>query len=133
MAKQQELDELFTQVLAALSQEGRITLGPVMQDGTKIKAPASVRRCQQEQTIGEHRERAGRRVAERGDPGNEQSNPRTKQARERGRRQQQERLENAWQQLQKRPGRKQGEKATSRVQASSSDPHAPVMQRSDRG
>jgi transposase len=35
--KQQELDELFTQVLAALSKEGLITLEQVMQDGTKIK------------------------------------------------------------------------------------------------
>jgi len=34
--KQQELDELFTQVLAALSKEGLITLEQVMQDGTKI-------------------------------------------------------------------------------------------------
>ena len=37
MEKQQELDELFTQVLAALSQEGLITLGQVMQDGTKSR------------------------------------------------------------------------------------------------
>lgn len=36
--KQKELDELFTQVLAALSQEGLITLEQVMQDGTKIRA-----------------------------------------------------------------------------------------------
>ena len=41
VAKQKELDELFTQVLAALSQEGLITLEQVMQDGTKIKAQAS--------------------------------------------------------------------------------------------
>ena len=41
--KQQELDELFTQVLAALSKEGLITLEQVMQDGTKIKALASDR------------------------------------------------------------------------------------------
>src|ERR1700680_5113362 len=35
--KQKELDELFTQVLAALSREGLITLDQVMQDGSKIK------------------------------------------------------------------------------------------------
>ena len=33
--KQKELDELFTQVLAALSKEGLVTLEQVMQDGTK--------------------------------------------------------------------------------------------------
>jgi transposase len=61
--KQQELDELFTQVLAALSQEGLITLEQVMQDGTKIKALASSRSYCQEGTIREHLERARRRVA----------------------------------------------------------------------
>jgi transposase len=39
--KQQELDELFTQVLATLSKEGFITLHQVTQDGTKIRAQAS--------------------------------------------------------------------------------------------
>src|ERR1700680_4509771 len=49
--KQKELDELFTQVLAALSKEGLITLEQVMQDGTKIKAQASTRSFQREGTI----------------------------------------------------------------------------------
>ena len=133
VAKQKELDELFTQVLAALSQEGLITLEQVMQDGTKIKAQASVRSYQQEQTIREHLERARRRVAEMGDPRNEESNPRIKQARERGRREQQERLENALQELEKLQNRKQGEKAKSKVRVSSSDPQARVMHQSDGG
>ena len=63
--KQQELDELFTQVLAALSKEGLITLDQVMQDGTKIKAQASVRSYREEGAIREHLERARRRVAAR--------------------------------------------------------------------
>src|ERR1039458_296789 len=66
--KQKELDELFTQMLAALSQEGLITLVQVMQDGTKIKALASTRSYRQEETIREHLEQARRRVAETGDP-----------------------------------------------------------------
>jgi transposase len=131
--KQKELDELFTQVLAALRKEGLITLEPVMQDGTKIKAQASIRSYHQEQTIREHLQRARRRVVERGDPRNEESNPRTKQARERGRREQQERLENALQELEKLQNRKHGEKAKSKVRVSSSDPHARVMQQSDGG
>src|SRR5580658_4061368 len=133
VAKQKELDELFTQVLAALSQEGLITLEQVMQDGTKIKAQASVRSYQQEQTIREHLERARRRVAEMGDPRNEENNPGSKQARERGRREQQERLENALQELEKLQNRKQGEKAKSKVRVSSSDPQARVMHQSDGG
>ena len=91
--KHKELDELFTQVLAALSQERLITLEQVMQDGTKITAQASSRSYLQEETIREHRERAGRRVAEMGDPRSEESSPKAKQAQVRARRQQQERLD----------------------------------------
>jgi len=131
--KQKELDELFTQVLAALSKEGLITLEQVMQDGTKIKAQASVRSYRAEETIREHLERARDRVAEMGDPRNEETNPRTKQARERARREQQERLENALQELEKLQERKQGEKAKSKVRVSSSDPQARVMHHSDGG
>jgi hypothetical protein len=133
VAKQQELDERCTRVLAALRKEGLITREQVMQDGTKIKAQASVRSDQQEQTMREHLQRARRRVAERGDPRNEESNPRTKQARARGRREQQERLENALQELEKRQDRKDGEKAKSKAGVSSSDPQARVMQQSAGG
>ena len=130
---QNELDELFTQVLAALSKEGLIPLEQVMQDGTKIKAQASVRSYREEGTIREHLERARRRVVEMGDPRNEETNPRTKQARERARREQQERLENALQELEKLQKRKKGEKAKSTARVSSSDPQARVMHHSDGG
>src|ERR1019366_7028407 len=69
--KQQELDELFTQVLAALSKEGLISLEQVMQDGTKVQALASRRSIQRERGLHEHLERARQRVAEMGDPRNE--------------------------------------------------------------
>src|SRR6202045_3133525 len=95
VAKQEELDELFTQVLAALSKEGLITLEQVMQDGTKIKALASTKSYQQEGTIQGHLEQARRRVVEMGDPWNDESNPKEKQAQARARREQQERLERA--------------------------------------
>src|SRR6202521_318749 len=75
--KQKELDELFTQVLAALSQEGLITLEQVMQDGTKIKAQASTRSFQREEVVREHLEKARQRVAEMGDPRNDESSPKS--------------------------------------------------------
>ena len=131
--KQQELDELFTQVLAALSQEGLITLEQVMQDGTKIKAQASSRSYCQEETIREHLERARRRVAEMGDPRNEESSPKAKQAQVRARRQQQERLESALEELQKWQARKSGEKAKKKTRVSSSDPQARAMHQPDGG
>jgi len=131
--KQQELDGLFTQVLAALSQEGLITLEQVMQDGTKIRAQASTRSYCQEETIREHLERARRRVVEMGDPRNEESSPKAKQAQVRARRQQQERLESALEELQKWQARKSGEKAKKGTRVSTSDPHARAMHQSDGG
>jgi transposase len=131
--KQKELDELFTQVLAALSQEGLITLEQVMQDGAKIKAQASTRSYRQEETIREHLERARRRVAEMGDPRNEESSPKAKQAQVRARREQQERLESALEELQKWQARKSGEKAKKETRVSTSDPQARVMHQPDGG
>src|ERR1700682_271848 len=131
--KQQELDEWFTQVLAALSKEGLITLEQVMQDGTKIKALASTRSFQRGGTIQGHLERARQRVAEMGDPRNEETSPKAKQAQARVRREQQERLESALEELQKLQARKSGEKAKSETRVSTSDPQARVMKQSDGG
>src|SRR5712692_4475326 len=131
--KQQELDELFTQVLAALSKEGLITLEQVMQDGTKIKALASPRSYQKEATIREHLERAWQRVAEMGDPRNEAASPKARQAQARARQEQHKRLENALQELGKLQEGKKGEKAKSRVRVSVGDPEARVMKQPDKG
>jgi transposase len=131
--RQKELDELFTQVLAALSKEGLITLEQVMQDGTKIKALASTRSYQREGTIQGHLERARQRVEEMGDPRNEETSPKATQAQVRARREQQERLESALEELRKLQERKSGEKAKSEARVSTSDPQARVMHHSDGG
>ena len=131
--KQKELDELFTQVLAALSQEGLITLEQVMQDGTKIKAQASARSYLQEEAIREHLEKARHRVAEMGDPRNDESSPKAKQAQVRACREQQERLESALEEMQKWQARKSGEKAKRETRASTSDPQARAMHQADGG
>ena len=130
--KQRELDELFTQVLAALSEEGLITLEQVMQDGTKIRALASSRSYQREGTIREHLVRARQRVAEMGDPRNEEASPKARQARARARQEQQKRLESALQELEKLQSQKQGA-AKSKVRVSIGDPQARVMHQPDRG
>ena len=131
--KQQELDELFTQVLAALSKEGLITLEQVMQDGTKIKALASTRSYLQEETIREHLEKARRRVAEMGDPTERGEQSESKASPARARREQQERLESALEELQKWQARKSGEKAKRETRVSTSDPQARVMKHPDGG
>src|SRR6202140_2309333 len=84
--RQEELEELFTQVLAALSKKWLITLEQMMEDGTKIKALASTRSYQREGTIREHLERARQRVEQMGDPRNEEASPKVKQAQARARR-----------------------------------------------
>ena len=130
--RQKELDELFTQILAALSKEGLLTLEQVMQDGTKIKALASTRSFHREGTIREHLERARRRVAEMGDPRNEQTRRKVKQAQARAQREQQERLESALEELQSLRAEKPG-KAKSGARTSVSDPQARVMKQPDGG
>jgi hypothetical protein len=67
--KQKELDELFPQVLPALSKEGLLTLEQVMQDGTKINALASGGSYHREGTIQGHLERARQRIPPTEDAG----------------------------------------------------------------
>lgn len=129
--KQQELDELFTQVLAALSKEGLITLDQVTQDGTKIRAVASPRSMQRESTIQEHWERAQRRVQEMGDPQNEEPSPRVKQARLRAQRERQERLDQAMEELEKLRKQKAARSPNKRV--SITEPEARIMAQPDGG
>jgi len=127
--KQAELDELFTQVLAALSKEGLITLDQVMQDGTKIRAAASPRSVQRERTIQEHWERAQRRVQEPGDPRDQETSPRVKQASLRSQRERQERLDQAMQELEELHKQKAARSPNKRV--SISDPQARIMKQPD--
>ncbi len=101
--------------------------------GTKIKALASTRSYQREGTIQGHLERARQRVAEMGDPRNEETSPKARQAQARARREQQERLESALEELQKLQERRSGEKAKSDARVSTSDPQARVMHHSDGG
>jgi transposase len=129
--KQKELDDLFTQVLAALSKEGLITLEQVMQDGTKIRAAASPRSVYGERTIREHWERARRRVAEMDDPWSEEASPRTKQARLRAQRERQQRLGQAMEELEKLHKLKAARSPYKRV--SISDPQARRMKQPDGG
>jgi hypothetical protein len=68
-----------------------------------------------------------------GDPRNEESSPKAKQAQVRARRQQQERLESALEELQKWQARKSGEKAKKETRVSTSDPQARAMHQPDCG
>jgi transposase len=132
VAKQQELDELFTQVLASLSKEGLITLKQVMQDGTKIRAQASSQSFQQEESIRQHLESARQRVKEMGDPREQEVSPKTRAARQRARKEQQQRLEKALEEVQKL-GQQQPRSGNKAHKVSISDPEARFMKQSDGG
>jgi transposase len=128
--QQEELDELFTQLLAVLSKEGWIRLEQVMQDGTKIRAVASGRSFQQEDTIREHWERARRRVAEMGDPLQEEElSHRARKSRQRAQQEREQRLEKALQELEKL----RQQKPAGRNKVSLSDAQARFMKQPDGG
>jgi len=132
VAKQQELDELFTQVLASLSKEGLITLKQVMQDGTKIRALAGSQSFRQEESIREHLESARQRVKEMGDPRDQEVSPKTRAARQRARKEQQQRLEKALEEVQKL-GQQKPSSGNKAHKVSISDPEARFMKQSDGG
>lgn len=129
--KQEELDGLFTQVLAALSKEGLVTLERVMQDGTKIRAAASPRSLHGESSVRRHWERARRHIAEMGDPWSEETSPRNRQARLRARREQQARLDQAMAELEKLHKLKAAKSPHKYV--SVSEPEARLMLQPDGG
>src|SRR5258707_2766872 len=110
-----------------MSAEGLITLEQVVQDGTKIKAQAASDSFQGEAKIGEHLERARRRVREMGEPDPEEGASRVEQARRRARRERQQRLEQGLEELQKlRPSKP-------RARVSVSEPEARPMRQADGG
>ena len=100
---QQELDELFAQVLAVLRGEGMITLERMMQDGTKVKAAASPASFHREGTLRQHLEAARERVRQMGDPRQDPPEPsaRQRRAQERAVREKLERMEQSLEELQK--------------------------------
>jgi transposase len=134
VGKQQELDELFTQVLATLSKEGLVTLEEVMQDGTKIQARASGETFHREKTLREHMERARQQVEALRDPLAEpRGNRRQQAARERAAREKEERLERAVKELEALRAQKKTEEEKRQARTSTSDPEARVMKQSDGG
>jgi hypothetical protein len=68
-----------------------------------------------------------------GDPRNDESSPKAKKAQARARREQQERLEGALEELEKWQARKSGENAKRETRVSTSDPQARVMKHPDKG
>jgi len=130
---QAELDELFAQVLGALSAEGLITLERVMHDGTKVKALASGKSFRREKTLREHLEQARQRVREMGDPRQEPPSVRHAQARERAAREKVERMEQALEEMRKVQAAPNARRAPAEQRVSETDPEARIMKQSGGG
>lgn len=131
--KKEAADELFTQLLAVLSSEGLVNLEQVTLDGTKIQAQASGKSFRREKTLREHLELARQRVKELEEDEGEGVSQRMLKAQQRARREKQERLEAALEELEKVREQKPDEEAKREARASSSDPEARVMKLSNGG
>lgn len=132
--RKEEMNQLFTHLLAVLSQEGLVSLEQVTLDGTKIGASASKKSFRREGRLQEHLEWARKRVQEmESEEENEEAKQRIEKAQQRARREKQERLEAALKELEKVREQKEGEKEKDEARASSSDPEARIMRQSDGG
>jgi transposase len=134
MQRKEELNQLFTHLLAVLSQEGLVSLEQVTLDGTKIGASASQKSFRREKTLQEQVALARQRVKEmEAEEEKEGVNQRIAKAQQRARREKQERLESALKELEKVREQKDGEKEKREARASSSDPEARIMKQSGGG
>jgi transposase len=129
------LKAVFTQVLAAMDEEGLLDLSTLVQDGTKLRAVAGNGSLHRENTLRQRLEQAEQAVAEmerRAGEESESADERRKSARQRSARERVERLQAAVEELQAR----QKEVAAgeqSEVRVSDSEPEARKMKHADGG
>jgi transposase len=123
-----ELDDLFTQLLMALEDAQVISLERVMHDGTKIRARAGTSSFRRQKTVAERRARV-RELVEK-DPqvdGGKQH----QRAQERARREQAERIDEAWKQLEQIQQNRRSEQEREQARVSVTEPEARIMKHGD--
>lgn len=126
------LEKIFSQVLAALSQSGLVRLEELTVDGTKIQAQASAASLRREPTLRERLKQAESVVQQLSQTHSQEGSARVEAARRRAAREQQQRLQQALQELQEiRPGKRADEREQARV--SMSEPQARVMKNGQGG
>ena len=128
------LDDLFTQLLALLSQAGLVDLEQVMVDGTRIRSQGSTSSLRRAGTIERHL-RAAREVVETmaQEEGAEQQSRRVRAARQRAARERVERLEQAIEELKKVEEKKSKQPRGAAARVSESEPEARVQRESNGG
>lgn len=127
--RQEELDDLFTQLLVILEEGGWVKLEQVMHDGSKIRAQAGVDSFRRKGTI-ERKWEAARQLAQE-DPQSGGSR-RQQAARQRARREREERLRQAMEEVEKQQACLKKEEEKQEVRVSVSEPEARKMQHGDR-
>ncbi len=125
------LDNLFVQLLVALEEAGLVTLERVMHDGTKIRAQAGSDSFRREKTVQERLAQARALVAEDPQAAGENDNARRQAARQRARREQQEKAEKALQELTNLQADKANESEQAATRVSVSEPEARMMKHGD--
>ena len=130
------LNELLTQSIAALLEEGLVTLDRVAQDGMKVRASAGAASFRRRETLETHLEEARQQVEAlqdelQTDPA--AANKRQQAARERAVREREERLQKALEHLQEIEAQKKGAEEKAKARASTTDPEARVMKMADGG
>lgn len=136
-----ELDQLLTQSVAALMQEGLVDLEQTAQDGIRIRASAGASSFRRQPTLGECLEQAEQRVQqlkqEAEAAGPTAPTKRQQAARERHARERVQRVRRALEEVQKLEAQKAKNRESKRkdrpVRASTSDPEARITKMPDGG
>jgi transposase len=124
------LSELFSQLLVAMEQAGWVKLERVMHDGTKVRAQAGVDSFRREKTVREKLAQA-RELVEQDPQADGGGNKRREAAQQRARREREQRLQEALQELEKIQGSKDDAEQKAQARVSVSEPEARWMKHGD--
>jgi transposase len=125
------LSELFIQLLVVMEQTGWVKLERVMHDGTKVRAQAGVDSFRREKTVREKLAQA-RELVEQDPQAEGGGNKRREAAQQRARREREQRLQEALQELEKIQEKKDGSEEKAEARVSVSEPEARWMKHGDQ-
>lgn len=129
---QEELDQIFVQVLGLLSAEGFIEMKRITQDGTKVRAQAGASSFHRQEHLRQHLQLAREQVEAMSNPESEDLTQRMIQARKRASREKKQRLAEALKELEQIQ-KKRSESEKDEVRVSETDPEARVMKQAGGG
>lgn len=124
----EELDELFAQLLVVLQEAKLLTLERVMHDGTKVRAQAGGDSFRREPTVREQLVKARELVQE--DPQRE-GGRRREAAQQRARQEREQKLSQAWEELEKIRQGKRTDEDKQGARVSVNEPEARIMKHGD--